>query len=392
MRKHRIWYCLMLAFAIIFYLISDSSATVILLAGLIIIPLISGILLFVSTRSIHLKCNIKESTYAGTEQFLEIRMEKSNRVSMGALVLETEVKNVLYGDKEKKLLVLQPVKKKEQLFCYKMELNDCGQTKIHISRVHFYDLTGLFAIRKNVHLQTEILVYPPELKLNIQKQRRPEVETMGELYDPQRKGQDVNEVSRLRAYVEGDSLGSIHWKLSGKLDELIVREFGYPSNYHTILICDLMKKDGDRECEKEQNNVILSLMTSLSRSMLEANMEHVVVKVEGGNCQPVSVNTMADHDAMVLEMLCCPIEEKKVGGDTLYHFLRSNLLSLCTKMVYITSDFDSEEASLIARELDLTIIRVGMESSAGYTDMNGYSVLPIQVKDDYADKLQTVVI
>lgn len=381
----------MVVAAIILYLLSDSSAAVILLAGLLIIPLASGILQLAAMQAVHLECNMKKSSYVDQEQFLEIRMEKSNPIPMGALVLEAEVENVLYGDRETKLLVLQPIEKREQLFRYKMDLKDCGQVKIRISKVHFYDLTGLFAVRKTLHLLAEILVYPTDLKLNVQKHSRPEAESMGDLYDPLRKGQDVNEVSGLRAYMDGDSLGSIHWKLSSKVDELIVRELGYPSNYHTILICDLMKKIGDQEIEKEQNNAILALMASLSRSMLEANMEFVLVKVTDQDCQPIPINTTADHDAMVLEALCRPVEKKKAGEDSLYYFLRSNLTNLCTKVVYITSAFDAEEARLVARNVDLTILHVGMEDQTGYTDMHGYSVLPIQAKE-YADKLHTIVL
>ena len=31
-------------------------------------------------------------------------------------------------------------------------------------------------------------------------------------------------------------LGSIHWKLSSKLDNLIVREFAYPANYSVLIL------------------------------------------------------------------------------------------------------------------------------------------------------------
>lgn len=370
---------------------ADNSAAVILLAGLIILPAVSGILQFAAMRSVQIECKIKKSSYVKQEQYFEIELKKGNIIPMGALELEVEAENILYDEKRIHRLVLQPVEKREQLFQYPMDLQDCGQIKIRVPMAHFYDLTGIFQIRRKLELSAEILVYPTELRLNIQKNRRPEAEAVGELYDPLRKGQDVNEVSGLRNYMDGDSLGSIHWKLSGKMDELIVRELGYPSNYRTVLICDIMKKIGDQEIENEQNNAILALTASLSRSMLEANMEHILVKVSDGECRPIPVQTMGEHDDMVLETLCHPIEEKKDGEDSLYYFLRSNLLHLCTKVIYITSHFDSEEARQLSRNLDLTILHVGLEDRTGYTDMHGYSVMPVQAKN-YEDKLHTIVI
>ena len=377
--------------AVILFLVADNSAAVIFLAGMIVLPIVTGIMQVLAMRSVTLNCKVKKTSYVKQEQYFEIKLDRANAIPMGALELEAEAENVLYHETRIRRLVLQPVEKKEQFFRYPMDLQDCGELKIRVTKAHFYDLLGLFQIRKELNITSEILVYPPELNLNIQKSRRPEAEAFGELYDPLRKGQDVNEVSGLRGYVDGDSLGSIHWKLSGKLDELIVRELGYPSNYHTVLLCDLMTKIGDHEIEKKQNNAILALTASLSRSMLEANMEHILVKVSEGECQTIPVSTMNDHDAMVLETLCRPMPEKKSGEDSLYYFLRSNLTHLCTKAIYITSHFDSEEARQLSRDLDLTIIHVGMEDQAGYTDMQGYSVLSIRA-DEYADRLHTIVV
>lgn len=45
---------------------------------------------------------------------------------------------------------------------------------------------------------------------------------------PDRRGSDLTEPFRLREYAPGDSLRQIHWKLSSKLDRLVIREPGMP--------------------------------------------------------------------------------------------------------------------------------------------------------------------
>ena len=49
-----------------------------------------------------------------------------------------------------------------------------------------------------------------------------------ENYAPDRTGYDLAEVYALREYAPGDSLRQMHWKLSSKLDKLVVREPSLP--------------------------------------------------------------------------------------------------------------------------------------------------------------------
>ena len=240
-------------------------------------------------------------------------------------------------------------------------------------------------------MEARILVYPPRLHVQIQLHRRPETEMEGDLYDPYRKGQDVSEVSGLRAYADGDSLGSIHWKLSGKMDELIVRELGYPSNYHTVILYELTKPADERDLSNRQNNAVLALTSSVSRSMLERNLDHVVVNVRDGECQSVPVETLTANDSMLTDLLCHPVMERKENEDSLYYFLRSNLAHSYTKMIYITASYDEENARQISREMDLTILHVVDDKEVDYITVQGYSVIPVE-SDHYAQKRHSIVI
>lgn len=73
---------------------------------------------------------------------------------------------------------------------------------------------------------------PYEARMYVELNRNVEWEQTGDIYDGKKSGTDVSEVFGLREYREGDTLQSIHWKLSGKMHQLIVREFGRPVNYH----------------------------------------------------------------------------------------------------------------------------------------------------------------
>lgn len=57
-------------------------------------------------------------------------------------------------------------------------------------------------------------------------------------YSQFRKGDDPTEIFGIREYVPGDSAKAIHWKLSAKSGEMMIREFGFPIDSNIIILLD----------------------------------------------------------------------------------------------------------------------------------------------------------
>ena len=53
------------------------------------------------------------------------------------------------------------------------------------------------------------------------------------------KGSDVTEAADIRAYIAGDGLKSIHWKLSSKTEDLLVKDYSHNIGDTVNIICDL---------------------------------------------------------------------------------------------------------------------------------------------------------
>ncbi len=56
-------------------------------------------------------------------------------------------------------------------------------------------------------------------------------------------GDDPGETYDIREYQPGDSIRQIHWKLSGKLDDIMIREKSFPVD-DTVLILAESVSDG----------------------------------------------------------------------------------------------------------------------------------------------------
>lgn len=381
MRRHQIWYGVLLVIAILLYIVADRGAALVILAGLVVIPAISAFLEMAAMKSMEIDMMCREQCRVRQEVPLCMRMTRGNRIPSGSIFMKLEIHNLLYDKKTEKKILLQPAEKKHQEFVYPFEPEMCGVFRLAVQTVEIYDLTGLFCWKREVNLASEILAHPQDLDVNVQVLRRPETEKDGDIYDQNRKGQDISEVHGLREYIEGDSLGSIHWKLSSKIDKLIVREFSYPANYKTVILYDTMKRADGETISDERNDAVMALTFALSRSMLEYNLEHSVMQMENGESRMVPVDSRITYEDMVIHYLCSRIPEEKNRGDSLYYLLRSNLLNSCTKVIYITTVYEDESLRELARRTDVTVVHVIGEGQSGYTSNQGYGILTVNVQD-----------
>ena len=122
----------------------------------------------------------------------------------------------------------------------------CGQLQCRLAKVECRDLLGLFAIRRKcpspvictVLPESKGPAVPPDLEaaLNTAVQLKPKY------------GGGYSEEHDLREYRPGDTVNSIHWKLSSKTDEVIVREPLISANQDVFVVLGRIGKE-DRGLE-----------------------------------------------------------------------------------------------------------------------------------------------
>lgn len=391
MKNHRICYGVLCLISLFTYIIANNYISLAFFAVLMIFPIASFATQKFAIQSFSLDIQTKTSCYVNQELPIKIEIQKKNSILAGPVFVHLVFENILYGSNYKQTIILQPSEKKNMQFTYPLHMKDCGNTKISVESVNCMDLLGLFQTKYHVSKVLEVLVYPVQIQLNTLLQRKPETITDGELYDYAKHGQDVNEVSGLRDYTEGDTPRSIHWKLSSKLDNLVVREFGYPSNYNTLILYQMAKTVNGVTISNNLNNAVLSLCASLSYSVLEKNLEHQVGCMFQGELHSNPVTSLATYDQMVLNLLCSPIEDNTHSNDMVYQILHGNLTAEYTKIIYITPEYDESSIRQLARSVDLTIIQLVEGKLPEYINANGYSVTSINI-DDYEEKTHNISI
>ena len=114
-----------------------------------------------------------------------------------------------------------------------------GTYQIGVRCIYVYDVFRIFRMRIDVNSYGDVCVLPRRLSLfgsyndatadsSTRSKRAPS--------SPERL-----EVSDVREYRQGDTLKSVHWKLSSKTDELIVRDYNAGVSDTSLILCDMSK-------------------------------------------------------------------------------------------------------------------------------------------------------
>lgn len=124
---------------------------------------------------------------------------------------------------------------------------ECGMVKVHLKSLESCDFIGAYSKAAAFAKTAQTLVLPETFHTRLDMGAGTQMDLESSEYSMLKPGFDPSETFALREYRAGDSLKNIHWKLSGKLDELTVREPGLPINNTVLILLDTSNQEPNRE-------------------------------------------------------------------------------------------------------------------------------------------------
>ena len=260
--------------AMLYMAVLYASEALILLAfcGLIFM-VVAYAYLFYQYRNITAEIGIPIAT-AETRQRIPAEIHLSNKGRCSALKVHCKVSwKHAWQKKETAHSFWGNAKaKQETILPVACEVSAAGSYRIALKAIRIYDGLGFFYIKKRVKQETELCVLPEPVQLNVtvgQASRH----FIGEsdVYDENQGGDDPSEVFQIREFRAGDKIQSIHWKLSAKADEWMVKENSQPLGCPVVLFADMTKT------EPETADMFLRVLYSISLVLVEQKCAHYLV-------------------------------------------------------------------------------------------------------------------
>lgn len=182
------------------------------------------------------------------------------------------VYDTMRANKKRYRMTLPMLPRGESEYIQEVSFSAAGSYEICLRKLQIYDITGLLSCKvrtKNLRM-VQVL---PELH-DVPVRLTPTVKNFcgeADVYDENLPGHDNSELFQVREYRAGDRLQNVHWKLTAKQDEFIVKEHSLPKACPVILFLSY------RPGKKKHLPKFLEAVASLSFSIMDAGCPHYVV-------------------------------------------------------------------------------------------------------------------
>lgn len=351
MLAKRLAYAILFAASIAAFIVTDSGVALFLCVCLSVLPFLSFFMLLFAAKRLRFDFEVREACMRGGALQITMRARLSPRFLAGSVVACVEAENTTFRKTFRKTFVFHDLSGVP--YSYDYVSPDSGRITVRVPRLRLVDLLGICSVKVGCAKFAEAIVSPVLCEeLQIRLSVNAHASLTGENSVP-RKGGDHTEIFNIRDYVPGDSLHAVHWKLSGKFDELKSKEFGATDDNRTLVLVDASRKKGNDTATDEQLNAVFDAASSVSESLKSRGIAHYVGWFNRG---AFTLEEVRDNDGfvrMVYALMSCKVDEG--NAESLFYLSRAGERASFTKIVLVSPSVTIEELKQFA-SADVTAI------------------------------------
>lgn len=380
----KIFFLFLLIVCIAFYVLYVWDFSIILLIAAASLPVVMFICLLYAKRNIKIGFELLGKTAAKNEAFdIQLCVVNKSFIPIGKAEATIEYYNVFNSQINSIELHFPIQPNNSQRITFQLSSKFCGTIVVRSACVNIYDPLRIFkfSLGKNISESIAILPEGHDIAGFVNQTNRLNEESS--IYSEHRPGDDSSEVFDLREYNQGDKLNRIHWKLSSKKDEFIVKEYSLPVDSPAVLFLNL-KYDEISEYTLPVFDTLAEILVSLSQFMIENERIHTIVYYNAGNKRFEEV-TVTDYDSLssaVSNMIFSLTDSLNAESPEVY-FADNSDISLAS-FTYITADIDEKILAYIDENIDsdsknaVIVIKeaeISSYSSDSYTTLSAIPVV-----------------
>ncbi len=354
MRKYRLIYSGLFLFTVLLLIVFGNKYLFAMMVIEIILPIVLYILLRIETRNMAISLDVSKGCVSGEKCPMYFGFHgRIPFTAMGIVNVEIEFTNALYGRSMTNELRIPGAHSKRK---YEIDFTpiSCGEEHIICKNITCYDVFGISSVRMKPLTEKVVVVMPKSVSMQLLDGTMPSGHLEGEQLDYQKKGNDTSEVFDMREYQDGDDVKSIHWKLSSKLDRLIVKEPGYSSHYDTIVLFDAGIGYKDVLCDERVISGAMDFAITFSRKLLEIQRPHYLASVMKDRFILGEIETIDDIVELVQNNMGVALPEHT--GGALEHYLLNNMQGKFSKVLYIVNGEFPDKLYQMAGLMEITAI------------------------------------
>lgn len=272
MKKGRVIYGIFLFFMLFLFLFLHEYYSLAFFLTFLILPVVSyGITRYIY-KKISLNLEIHQaSVWAKHKADVTFQINNPTIFSLARVELHFNLVNEYYENDIEQTITLAAMAKKNRWYDWGISSDYCGKMTIRMISMVFYDPLNLFSFTRELALSQSIMVMP--LVSQVVMDIFAKDAGIGQEENPSViRGEDVSEVLDVRPYIPGDKESRIHWKLSLKEEEWMVKVYPYLLSKEIVLLVDLYQS-------QQEVGLFDDLMTAFYSTALELIRQDMVFSV-----------------------------------------------------------------------------------------------------------------
>ncbi len=261
---------LILAITLYLGLIFESSGLILLGMAGGVLGAVSFLMLFFVRRQVRTELLIPLKMAQKNQKIgLRFEVENASRLPVGRIGVILKYGESRDSKRQRVAFELHEITKGRNVRTMELEATRSGYYEFSAHEIRIYDVFGLFYLNQKKRGIAHAMILPEitEVPVRIGEAVR---NFYGEsvAYDELRPGNDPGELFDVREFREGDKLQKVHWSLSARMDELLIKEDSQPKSCAVLL---LMPEGPVGEMGS------LDYMASLSYTLMDQKCAHYMV-------------------------------------------------------------------------------------------------------------------
>ena len=200
------------------------------------------------------------------------------------------------------------------------------------------------------------------------------------VYSKTKKGDDPSEIFDIREYAESDKLNRIHWKLTAKQGNTMVKDFSFPITNQITLMLNLSFKNTNLY------DAVISSAYSIAYFLLERQITHSICWYNESSQENIYVNSenADDISQIIYDILGTPIQQ-----DDCAIFYNMNNLPTSAHWIFITSTLSDKLLEILKNINQTPLITVVYVNSQpvpfNIPDLNHIKLISVNPQSLFSD-------
>ena len=355
-RSETIQYFIILAVCAAVYAVTGKTAAGIVAAVMAVYAVFAAAVTLLSGRRTTVQLKAPKELKKNSAAPVSVSLKNESAFPVFRCGTELMIRNLLTGEETSETVSGGILPKRSVTLSADAGSSVCGMLQIRTLGTEVSDPLGIFRRRtKSAEVSAETLLVPQLMPVDITPEELERYDMESFKFAEGKTGADTSETVGIRDYVPGDNIRSIHWKLSVKAGDIVIKEPGLPVDNRLMILAD--KKIPEEGISPEEIDRLTEGSLSVSWSILERDLKHSFGWYDRDRNEFVvkQITTADDIFALMPEFLSSPWAEDQ--------------LDVCER--YISSETEKNYASY------LVISKDGENCAEGADKLKNYGYVAV---------------